>query len=142
MAELTLVIRGGSVVTPEGTRRLDVAIEGDTVVALEPTVDAPGGALVLDFLANPVPETLMPLRRQATAPMKYSVAGDYEPCGFNPDWYQKWYKSGNHARLEGIENDRRSDGRHRAARARGKAPRGRATPGRALSASRTRSWDG
>jgi dihydroorotase len=48
MAEVTLVLRGGSVVTPEGVRRADVAIGDDTVVALAASIDPPHGALVLD----------------------------------------------------------------------------------------------
>ena len=48
MADASLVLRGGSVVTPDGVRRLDVAIGEDIVVALEPTIHPPGGAVVLD----------------------------------------------------------------------------------------------
>ena len=48
MAEITVVIRGGSVVTPEGLRRLDVALGDSTVVGLDETIDAPSGAIVLD----------------------------------------------------------------------------------------------
>jgi dihydroorotase len=48
MAEVTLVLRGGSVVTPEGVRRADVAIGDDTVVARAASIDPPHGALVLD----------------------------------------------------------------------------------------------
>jgi dihydroorotase len=42
-----LVIRGGEVVDPNGRRRDDVVIEGDTVVAVGPA-DPPAGAQVLD----------------------------------------------------------------------------------------------
>jgi dihydroorotase len=46
--EVTVVIRGGSVVGPTGLRRADVALAGPVVVALEETIEAPPGALVLD----------------------------------------------------------------------------------------------
>jgi dihydroorotase len=42
-----LVIRGGEVVDPNGRRRADVVIEGDTVVAVGPS-EPPAGARVLD----------------------------------------------------------------------------------------------
>jgi dihydroorotase len=45
---VTVVIRGGSVVGPTGLRRADVALAGPVVVALEETIEAPTGALVLD----------------------------------------------------------------------------------------------
>ena len=48
MAEITVVIRGGSVVGPEGLRRTDVALAGGVVVAVEETIAPPPGALVLD----------------------------------------------------------------------------------------------
>ena len=48
MPEVTLVIRGGTVVGPEGLARRDVAVGGGVVVALDETVEAPGGAHVLD----------------------------------------------------------------------------------------------
>jgi dihydroorotase len=48
MPDVTLVLRGGSVVTPEGLRRVDVALGGGTVIDLAETIDAPTGALVLD----------------------------------------------------------------------------------------------
>jgi dihydroorotase len=48
MAELTLVIRGGSVVGPDGLRRADVGVAGDRVVALAERIDAPATAVVLD----------------------------------------------------------------------------------------------
>jgi dihydroorotase len=47
-AETTLVIRGGTVVGPEGLQRLDVAVRGGTVAALAESVDPPWGAVVLD----------------------------------------------------------------------------------------------
>src|SRR5438270_10732653 len=37
-----LLIRGGDVVTPDGVRRLDIAIEGDTIAELAP--ELPGSA--------------------------------------------------------------------------------------------------
>ena len=46
--KVTVVIRGGSVVGPDGLRRADVALAGPVVVALEETIDAPAGAVVLD----------------------------------------------------------------------------------------------
>jgi dihydroorotase len=48
MPEITLVLRGGSVVTPEGTRRVDLAIGEGAVVVLADTIDPPHGAVVLD----------------------------------------------------------------------------------------------
>ncbi len=48
MAEITVVIRGGSVVTPDGERRLDIALGDRTVVGLAETIEAPAGARVLD----------------------------------------------------------------------------------------------
>jgi dihydroorotase len=44
----TLVIRGGSVVGPDGLARLDVAVAGTTVAAVAETIEAPAGATVLD----------------------------------------------------------------------------------------------
>jgi dihydroorotase len=48
MSEVTLVIRGGTIVGSEGTRRLDVAVAGQTVVELAETIDPPKCAAVLD----------------------------------------------------------------------------------------------
>ena len=48
MPELDLVIRGGSVVGPEGLARRDVGVRGDVVVAVAPTVESPGRTRVLD----------------------------------------------------------------------------------------------
>lgn len=48
MPDLTLVVRGGTVVGPEGVQRADVAIAGHTVVALAETVDPPARVAVLD----------------------------------------------------------------------------------------------
>jgi dihydroorotase len=48
VSKVTVVIRGGSVVGPSGLQRVDVALAGDTVVALDAAIDAPAGALVLD----------------------------------------------------------------------------------------------
>ncbi|MGA2303477.1 MAG: dihydroorotase [Acidimicrobiales bacterium] len=48
VTEVTVVVRGGSVVGPAGLRRADVALAGSVVVALEETIDAPAGAVVLD----------------------------------------------------------------------------------------------
>jgi dihydroorotase len=46
--EFTVVIQGGSVVTPDGLQRRDVAIKGDTIVAVEERVEAPKGATILN----------------------------------------------------------------------------------------------
>ena len=46
--QLTLVIRGGTVMDRTGQRRADVLIEGDRLVAVEESVTPPPGALVLD----------------------------------------------------------------------------------------------
>ena len=48
VADVTVVVRGGSVVGPEGLRRADVALAGTVVVAVAETIEAPTGALVLD----------------------------------------------------------------------------------------------
>ncbi|MGO8859546.1 MAG: dihydroorotase [Acidimicrobiales bacterium] len=48
MADVTLVLRGGSVVTPEGIRRVDLAVGGGTVAGLAASIDPPRGATVLD----------------------------------------------------------------------------------------------
>ena len=48
MPDATLVIRGGTVVGPEGLQRLDVAERGAAVVGLAESVDPPRGAVVLD----------------------------------------------------------------------------------------------
>jgi dihydroorotase len=48
MAEISVVIRGGSVVTPEGLCRLDVALGDGAIVGLDETMEAPSGAMVLD----------------------------------------------------------------------------------------------
>ena len=48
MPDATLVIRGGTVVGPDGLERLDVAVRGATVAALAETIEAPRGARVLD----------------------------------------------------------------------------------------------
>ncbi len=48
MAEITVVVRGGSVVTPEGVRRLDVALGDSTIVGLAETIEVPSGAMELD----------------------------------------------------------------------------------------------
>jgi dihydroorotase len=45
---VTLVIRGGTVVGPDGLARLDVAVAGSTVAALAPSVEPPARAVVLD----------------------------------------------------------------------------------------------
>jgi dihydroorotase len=48
MAEITAVLRGGTVVTPDGIRRVDLAIGEGTVLGLAASIDAPPGTLVLD----------------------------------------------------------------------------------------------
>ena len=48
MPDATLVIRGGTVVGPEGLQRLDVAVRGAAVVGLAESIDPPRGAVVLD----------------------------------------------------------------------------------------------
>jgi dihydroorotase len=44
----TLVIRGGSVLTPDGVRRLDLAVADGVIVELAESVAAPSGVTVLD----------------------------------------------------------------------------------------------
>jgi dihydroorotase len=46
--EVTLVVRGGSVVGPEGLTRADVAVAGALVAGVAASIDAPKGATVLD----------------------------------------------------------------------------------------------
>ncbi|MEX2659411.1 MAG: dihydroorotase, partial [Acidimicrobiales bacterium] len=49
MADVVLVVRGGTVVDATGSRRADVAVAADgTVAAVGPDLDAPEGAQVLD----------------------------------------------------------------------------------------------
>jgi len=48
LPDVTLVIRGGTVVVPEGLARLDVAVHGTTVAGLAESIDPPRGAHVLD----------------------------------------------------------------------------------------------
>ncbi|MFZ0249431.1 MAG: amidohydrolase family protein, partial [Acidimicrobiales bacterium] len=48
MPEPTLVIRGGSVVGPQGVTRSDVAVAGSEILAVHPSIEAPLGATVLD----------------------------------------------------------------------------------------------
>ena len=48
MPEVTLLIRGGTVVGPHGTAPGDVAVSGGTVVEVGPGLDVPPGARVLD----------------------------------------------------------------------------------------------
>jgi dihydroorotase len=44
----TVVIRGGSVVGPDGLRRLDVALAGPAILELADSIEPPNGATVLD----------------------------------------------------------------------------------------------
>ncbi len=48
MPDVTLVIRGGTVVGPEGLVRRDVAVAAGTVIAVDETIEPPAGARVLD----------------------------------------------------------------------------------------------
>jgi dihydroorotase len=48
LPDTTLVIRGGTVVGPEGSARLDLAVRGAEVVGLAASIDPPRGAAVLD----------------------------------------------------------------------------------------------
>jgi dihydroorotase len=48
MSDVELVLRGGSVVTPDGLRRLDIAVGEGFVTGLAETIDGPATALVLD----------------------------------------------------------------------------------------------
>ncbi|MEM7160652.1 MAG: dihydropyrimidinase [Myxococcota bacterium] len=45
---MSLLIRGGTVVTAEGEFRADVLCEGEVIVAVGPDIDAPAGARVID----------------------------------------------------------------------------------------------
>src|SRR5882757_4705320 len=44
----SLIIRGGTVVNHDHSRRADVLIEGETIVAVGSAIDAPPGATVVD----------------------------------------------------------------------------------------------
>src|SRR5258705_278052 len=44
----SLIIRGGTVVNHDHSRRADVLIEGETIVAVRSALDAPSGATVVD----------------------------------------------------------------------------------------------
>ena len=48
MPDVTLVIRGGTVVGPEGLARRDVAVAAGSVIAVDEAVEPPAGARVLD----------------------------------------------------------------------------------------------
>ncbi len=48
MTDARLVIRGGTVISADGARRLDLAVKGTTIVDLAETVDVPKGATVLE----------------------------------------------------------------------------------------------
>jgi len=48
VTEISVVVRGGSVVTPEGLRRIDVALGGSTIVGLAETIEVPSAVTVLD----------------------------------------------------------------------------------------------
>ncbi len=48
MPDASLVIRGGTVVGPEGLARLDVAVRGEAVVGLAESIEPPRKAVVLD----------------------------------------------------------------------------------------------
>src|SRR5580700_10363059 len=48
MPERTLLLRGGTVLGPDGGRRLDLLVRGDTIVELSEGIDPPSGATVLD----------------------------------------------------------------------------------------------
>jgi dihydroorotase len=48
LPEASLVIRGGTVVGPEGPQRLDVAVRRGAVAGLAESIDPPRGAVVLD----------------------------------------------------------------------------------------------
>jgi dihydroorotase len=48
LPDVTLVVRGGSVVGPDGLARGDVAVEGATIAGVAASIDPPRGARVLD----------------------------------------------------------------------------------------------
>jgi dihydroorotase len=48
VSHVTVVLRGGTVVTPDGLQRLDVVLGESAVVGLAETIETPSGALVLD----------------------------------------------------------------------------------------------
>src|SRR5260370_20703042 len=47
-AMTALIIRGGTVVNHDHSRRADVLVDGDTIVAIGSPLDAPAGAEVID----------------------------------------------------------------------------------------------
>ncbi len=45
---MTILIRGGTVVNHDHSRRADVLVDGETIVAFGPSLDTPAGAEVID----------------------------------------------------------------------------------------------
>ena len=45
---MTILIRGGTVVNHDHSRRADVLVDGETIVAFGASLDAPAGAEVID----------------------------------------------------------------------------------------------
>jgi dihydroorotase len=68
VAERTVVVQGGSVVTADGIRRLDLAINGASIAALEESIDPPKGATVLDALGCLVGPGLVDLHTHLRQP--------------------------------------------------------------------------
>ncbi len=63
-----LVVRGATVVDATGTRRADVVVEGETVVAVGPAIDVPRGAKVLDASGAVVTPGLVDLHAHLRQP--------------------------------------------------------------------------
>jgi dihydroorotase len=63
-----LVIRGGTVVDPTGSRQADVAVRGGVVTAVEPTVEASRGVRVLDATGCVVAPGLVDLHTHLREP--------------------------------------------------------------------------
>jgi len=68
MADHTVVIRGGLVVDATGERPADVLVEGDTVHAVEASIDPPSGATVLDAAGCVVAPGLVDLHTHLRQP--------------------------------------------------------------------------
>jgi dihydroorotase len=63
-----VLLRGGSVVGPSGLVRADVLVEDGTIVAVEATIEVPGGATVLDASESVVGPGLVDLHTHLREP--------------------------------------------------------------------------
>src|SRR5271165_5313652 len=68
MPEHRLLIRGGTVIDEHGERRADVLVEGTDIVAVEPAIDPPAGATILDATGCVVAPGLVDLHTHLREP--------------------------------------------------------------------------